>query len=99
VSPHGSEAPAGARARSARQATNTSTADTAQTELVTPERLQHSRRLLTIAEAADILAISIASVRRLIGAGQLSVVRFNRRLLIDTKDLEAFIHRAKQPGI
>jgi excisionase family DNA binding protein len=64
--------------------------------LVTPERFQRSRRLLTLAEAADILAISIASVRRLIAASQLPVVRFSRRLLVDTKDLDSFIERSKQ---
>ncbi len=96
MSQQGSEASAGATARSARQASNTSTAATAPKELVTPERLQRSRRLLTIAEAADILAISIASVRRLIGAGHLACLRFNRRVLVDAKDLDSFIERSKQ---
>ncbi len=96
MSTQGSEAPSGARARSARQPGDTNTAATAQKEFVTPERLQHSRRLLTIAEAADILAISIASVRRLIAAGQLPLVRFNRRVLVDAKDLDSFIERSKQ---
>ncbi len=99
MSTHGPEAPSGATARSARQASNTSAAATAQKELVTPERLQPSRRLLTIAEAADILAISIASVRRFIAAGHLACVRFNRRVLIDTRDVESFIERSKQRAV
>jgi excisionase family DNA binding protein len=58
-----------------------------------------SRRLLTVVEVAELLGISVASARRLIASGALPVVRFNRRLLVDAKDLEAFIQRAKQPGI
>jgi excisionase family DNA binding protein len=63
------------------------------------ERLERPRRLLTVQETAELLAISVDSARRLIAAGALPVVRFNRRLLVDTKDLEAFIQRAKQPGL
>jgi excisionase family DNA binding protein len=57
------------------------------------------RRLLTIAEAAKLLAISVGSTRRLIAVGELAAVRFNRRVLVDLKDLEAFIQRAKQPRV
>jgi excisionase family DNA binding protein len=63
------------------------------------ERPQRPRRLLTLQETAEILAISVGSARRLIAEGELPVVRFNRRLLVDAKDIEAFIQRAKQPGI
>lgn len=96
MSIHGPEAPIGARARSVTQAGDASTAVTAHKELVTPQRLQPARRLLPIAEAADILAISTASVRRLVAAGRLACVRFNRRVLVDTKDLDNFIERSKQ---
>jgi excisionase family DNA binding protein len=57
------------------------------------------RRLLTLQEAAEFLSVSVASVRRLIAADHLRIVRFNRRLLVDLKDLEIFIQQAKQPGL
>jgi len=63
-----------------------------------PERPQESRqprRLLPIQQVAEVLGVSRASVRRLLAAGQLPVVQFNRRLLVDAKDLDAFIERAK----
>jgi excisionase family DNA binding protein len=63
-----------------------------------PERPQQSRpprRLLPIQQVAEVLGVSRASVRRLLAAGQLPVVQFNRRLLVDAKDLDAFIERAK----
>jgi excisionase family DNA binding protein len=44
---------------------------------------------------AEVLGVSRASVRRLLAAGQLPFVQFNRRLLVDAKDLDAFIERAK----
>ena len=55
-----------------------------------------SPRLLTLIETAALLSVSVPSVRRLIAAGHLPCVRFNRRLLVDTKDLDQFIQRSKQ---
>ena len=63
-----------------------------------PERPQESRqtrRLLPLRQVAEVLGVSRASVRRLLAAGQLPFVQFNRRLLVDAKDLDAFIERAK----
>jgi excisionase family DNA binding protein len=67
---------------------------------VMPEPTQASKqkRLLTLHEAAELLSVSVASVRRLIATDQLRIVRFNRRLLVDLKDLEMLIQQAKRPG-
>jgi excisionase family DNA binding protein len=61
------------------------------------ESLQPQRRLLTIQETATALSVSVPSVRRLIAAGHLPCIRFNRRLLVDTKDLDRFIEQSRQP--
>jgi excisionase family DNA binding protein len=64
-----------------------------------PERSKEApkaRRLLSLQQVAELLGVSTASVRRLLSAGQLPFVRFNRRLLVDVKDLDAFIEQAKQ---
>ena len=55
-----------------------------------------SPRLLTLNETAALLSVSVPAVRRLIAAGQLPHIRFNRRLLVDTKDLDRFIDRSRQ---
>ncbi len=60
------------------------------------ESLRPPRRLLTILETAAVLSVSVPSVRRLIAAGHLPCVRFNRRLLVETKDLDRFIERSRQ---
>jgi len=52
-------------------------------------------RLVGVREAAAILNISVAAVRRLVVDGRLPVVRLNRRLLIDVRDLDHLIDRAK----
>jgi excisionase family DNA binding protein len=85
-------------AHNAAAAIDTITATKPQKRPVTSERFQRTRRLLTLQETAELLAISVGSARRLIAAGELAVVRFNRRLLVDAQDLETFIQRAKQPG-
>ncbi len=56
----------------------------------------HGRRLLTLKEAADLLSLSIASLRRLISQGRIPIVRLNRRVLIDMKDLEYVVESAKE---
>ncbi len=53
------------------------------------------RRLLTVREAAQLLGISTASVRRLISSRQLAPVRLNRRLLLDINDLGRLVEQAK----
>ncbi len=50
-----------------------------------------SRRLLTITEAASYLNCSTVTIRRLIWAGRLPAVRWDRRIRIDIHDLERFI--------
>lgn len=58
-----------------------------------------NRRLLNLAEAAELLGMSAASVRRLVWAGKLPVVRLTRRLQIDTRDLDRLIDRRKEGQI
>jgi len=63
-----------------------------------PQRLA-ARRLITLREAADVLSLSVASVRRLVWTGRLRFVRLNRRLRIDVRDLDRLIEDAKaQPA-
>ena len=59
-----------------------------------PQRLA-ARRLITLNEAADVLSLSVASVRRLVWTGRLRFVRLNRRILIDVRDLDRLIAEAK----
>jgi excisionase family DNA binding protein len=55
-----------------------------------------ARRLLTLKEAAALLGVSTASIRRLIGAGKLPAVRIQRRIQIDTRDLDRLIEHFKE---
>jgi excisionase family DNA binding protein len=48
-----------------------------------------------LAEAALLLGVSVASVRRLIWQGRLPVVRLTRRIQVDLRDLERLIEQAK----
>lgn len=67
------------------------TTPNAQPRLSTPP----SRRLVTLGEAAELLGLSVASVRRLIWAGKLPVVRLTRRIQIDLRDLDRLINATK----
>lgn len=50
------------------------------------------RRLLTLPEAARYLTIGVRTVKALIAAGRLPVVRPSpRRVAIDLRDLEAYV--------
>jgi predicted DNA-binding transcriptional regulator AlpA len=61
-----------------------------------PRRPQgSSRRLISLAETAQALGMSPASVRRLVWQGQLRTVRITRRLQFDLRDIEALIERSK----
>ena len=51
--------------------------------------------LLTLADAAERLAVSPASVRRLIQAGKLPVVKLGRLTRIDPSDLDALVYASK----
>jgi excisionase family DNA binding protein len=53
------------------------------------------RRLISLPEAADMLGLSVASVRRLIGSGRLHAVKLNRRVLVDLRDVDRLIEEAK----
>jgi excisionase family DNA binding protein len=56
-----------------------------------------SRRLLRLPEAASLLGVSVWTLRRLISAGKLPVVRLTRRIQVDVKDLERLIEHSKRP--
>jgi len=57
-----------------------------------------SRRLVSLAEAAATLSISIATARRLVQSGKLPATRLSRRVLVDVRDLDRLIERSKQGG-
>lgn len=54
-----------------------------------------TKRLLTVPETASYLNCSLITVRRLIWAGCLPTVRWDRRQRVDTRDLERFIEQNK----
>jgi excisionase family DNA binding protein len=56
-----------------------------------------SRRLVSVAEAAEVLGLSVASIRRLVRTGTLPAVRLTRRLRIDVRDLDRLVEQAKDP--
>lgn len=63
------------------------------------DRPSATRRLLTVQEAAVVLGLSIASVRRMIWDGRLPVLRITRRIQIDVRDLDRLIGQSKErPG-
>jgi excisionase family DNA binding protein len=55
-------------------------------------------RLLTLGEAASVLGLSVASVRRLVATGRLPALRLVRHLRIDQRDVEALIADARRQG-
>jgi excisionase family DNA binding protein len=55
-----------------------------------------NRRLISLPDAAEMLGMSIGSVRRLIWAGTLHSVKLNRRVLVDLRDLDRLIEQAKE---
>src|SRR5207245_1408061 len=60
--------------------------------------LGNRRRLLTLEEAAEYLALSTWTVRDLVWKGRLRVVRLTRRLHFDRRDLDRLIEEAKDSG-
>ena len=54
-----------------------------------------TKRLLTVPETANYLNCPPITVRRLIWAGHLPTVRWDRRQRVDTRDLEKFIEQHK----
>ncbi len=73
----------------------TSTRPPAPSSGATQGSFRRDARLLTVAEAAVILGTSRATVRRLVWAGKLPVVRLTRRIQIDNRDIEQLIEQAK----
>ena len=59
-----------------------------------PQRLA-ARRLIGLNEAAQMLGLSVVSIRRLVAAGKLPVVRLTRRLQVDVRDLDRLIEQWK----
>jgi excisionase family DNA binding protein len=56
------------------------------------QSLAHSA-LMSVADVADALAISIRTVRRMIAAGDIPIVRIGRAVRIRRVDVEALIGR------
>jgi excisionase family DNA binding protein len=54
-----------------------------------------SSKLLSREAVARTLSLSVRSVERLIGSGQLPTVRLGRRVLVSQSDLERFIAARK----
>lgn len=53
-------------------------------------------RLLTVSAAAEYLSRSSHSVRHLIAAGKLPVVKLDQRIFLDLKDLDRIIEGCKE---
>jgi excisionase family DNA binding protein len=51
--------------------------------------------LVSLAEAAELLGLSVASIRRLVRAGTLPAVRLTRRLQVDVQDVDRLVEQAK----
>jgi len=61
-----------------------------------PGRAQGAtRRLISLKEAAAVLGVSPASIRRLIWGGKLPAVRLTRRIQVDLRDVDRLIEQAK----
>jgi excisionase family DNA binding protein len=77
-------------------------ADTPRTgskEMETHIAATHDRpSLLTLPEAAQVLAISLTQVRRFVRSGQLPAVRLARSIRIDPQELEKFIMSNTRAG-
>lgn len=54
--------------------------------------------LLSVADVADVLAVSIRTIRRMIASGELPTVRFGRAIRVRQIDLDALIGRQLQGG-
>jgi excisionase family DNA binding protein len=61
-----------------------------------PRSFASQVRLLSLRDAAAYLSLSHWTLRELIWRGELPSVRVGRRILIDSKDLDAWIERNKQ---
>ena len=66
--------------------------------MMPPEFLGGVETLLTVAEVAGILRLSVRSVRRLVAENQLPVVRIGRAVRVRREDLRSFIDAAASRG-
>lgn len=62
-------------------------------------RLPTAPRLLTVEQAASYLGRTKASVQHMISGGRLPVVRADRRVFLDVRDLDTWIEQNKEAGI
>ena len=65
---------------------------------MTDPRRTGPSRLMTIAVAAETLAVSPRTVRRLIDQGALTATRVGRQIRIHPTDLHDYLTRARQDG-
>jgi len=56
------------------------------------------RRLVSLAEASEYLSVSDWSIRAMVWRGDLPHIRLGKRILIDSRDLEAWIDKSKVRG-
>jgi len=65
-----------------------------------PESRGSVERLLTVADVAEILRLSVRTVRRLIAEDELKVIRVGRSVRVQAEDLRSFIDASRQerPG-
>ncbi len=57
------------------------------------------RRLVSLAETSRYLSVSDWTVRQMVWRGDLPHVRLGKRILIDARDLDGWIDRAKVRGV
>ena len=57
-----------------------------------------SNRFASIPEVADLLVVSVTTVRRMIAAGDFPVHRIGRQIRIDSHDLARFIEGTRELG-
>jgi excisionase family DNA binding protein len=77
---------------------NPSSIDVAQGRPAQPQAAAPPRRahLLTIEEAAEILAVSVRTMKNLMWHGQLAYVKIGRATRIDPADLDAYVTRNRR---
>lgn len=54
-------------------------------------------RLLTLAQVAEQLAVSLRTVERLVARGELAVVRVGRQVRVRPQDMDAYLDAARLP--
>ena len=59
----------------------------------------NQQRLLTVTEACDVLRISRWHIYQLINSRRLKTIRIDRRRLVATDDLDAFIADLRTQGV